>query len=99
MAMVVLLSSIADGMQIHRGHGMVAPNALPNNHQRKKSWIQEGTRKKMNKYNKATTVVDGKEIDLSNRVFIPREENGSFKTFDGQEYTRDKNGCIRKVVK
>lgn len=52
----------------------------------------------MNKYNKATVMIDGREVELHNRVFIPKEIGGRFRTHEGREYIRDKTGSIRRAV-
>jgi hypothetical protein len=50
-----------------------------------------------NKYNRITCKIDGSEVDLSRRVFIPVERDGRFRTHDGQEYIRGLKGCIRRA--
>ena len=51
----------------------------------------------MNKYRPITIKTEsGEEIDRAKVVFIPKEENGKFRTTDGTLYERDAKGCIRK---
>lgn len=51
----------------------------------------------MNKYNKNTVEIEGKEVDRSKVVFIPKIKDGKFSTSDGARYVKDDNGCIRRV--
>lgn len=42
---------------------------------------------------------DGRVIDRSKVIFVPKEEDGKFKTSDNTRYHRDANGCIRRDTK
>jgi hypothetical protein len=53
-----------------------------------------------NKYSTSNVkLADGGVVDVSKRVFIPKEDkNGFFKTSDGAMYHRDAKGTIRRVI-
>jgi hypothetical protein len=53
----------------------------------------------VNRYAKDNVTVGGKVVDVTNRVYVPTENQfGRFRTADGKVYRRDeKTGQIRKV--